>query len=601
MANTDPLFNSNSYISFDATSLKTLIVDRLNKGQIFTDQNYQGSNISAFLDVISYSFSTLMYYLNKTSSESMFSETQIYENMNRIVKLLNYNPIGKITQSLAYTLSAASALGQGNYIIPRYSYINAGGSTFSFNKDIYFTNTAENLIQLQSTSSDLFLYQGTFQEYPIYNAIGNSNEVLFLNLGTTTFIDHFNINIYVLNATTGKWEQWKQTENLFLNNSSDNVFEIRYNPNKNYEIKFGDDINGKKLNTNDQVAVYYLNIDPTASTVASNTINTTNIAYFNSLTFNQIQIDTTSQYNSILDINQKSYIILDNIFPSNPYVEEESVDAIRKNAPKNFSYQNRLVTTSDFQSYLKNNYSNIFSDVYVVNNDDYLKGHIKYLYDIGINSPQLDNRILFNQVKFSTSCNFNNVYAYVVPLNLTQRYITAAQKELVLNELESKKVLTSEIIPIDPVYIDLDFYVKSPNTNPNINDINNSKLIIYKTTNTRRASSGILNDVINLIKTTFDKTNLSLGYLVDINQLATDIVNIDGVDKIKTYRSDENIYVDGLSLIAWNETYPNLDIDVYSQNLQLQYFQYPVFNNINNLISRINIIEPTGVIQITDF
>jgi hypothetical protein len=599
--NTDPLFNKNSYVSFDATSLKALVVDRLNSGQIFTDQNYQGSNLSAFLDVISYSFSTLLYYLNKTSSESMFSESQIYENMNRIVKLLNYSPKGKITQSLAYSLSATNALTQNNYIIPRYSYVNVGGTNFSFNKDINFTNTANNEIQLQNPSSDLFLYQGNFQEYPSYNAVGNNNEVLFLNLGTTTYIDHFNIHVYVKSVDTGKWEQWQQTENLFLNTATDKVFEVRYNPNKNYEIKFGDDINGKKLKTNDEIVVYYLNIDPNALTVAANSLITSTIASYNSINYNQIQNDTVNQYSSIMNNTQLNYLLLDNQYPSNLYTDEESVDDIRKNAPKNFSYQQRLVTTSDFESYIKNNYSNIFSDVYVVNNNDYMKGHVKYLYDIGINSPQLDNRLLFNQIKFSTSCNFNNVYVYLVPKNNSQRYISSSQKELILSELESKKVLTSEVVTNDPIYMGLDFYVKSSIKNPNIYDIDNSKLLIYKKPNSRRASSGILSDIVNLITNTFNKQNLSLGYFLDINQLSTNILAIDGIDKIKTYRSDENLYIDGISLLVWNETYPNLDINVYVQNLQLQYFQYPLFRSINNLISRISIVEPSGIIQITDF
>ena len=66
------LLNKNSYLSFDALSLRDLVIDRLNRGKVFTDQNYQGSNLSSLLDVISFTFGTLLYYLNKTSSESMF-------------------------------------------------------------------------------------------------------------------------------------------------------------------------------------------------------------------------------------------------------------------------------------------------------------------------------------------------------------------------------------------------------------------------------------------------------------------------------------------------------------------------------------------------
>ena len=47
--------------------------------------------------------------------------------------------------------------------------------------------------------------------------MGNENEILYINLGKSTFIDHFNIDVYVKPATTGVWEKWQKSENLFLN------------------------------------------------------------------------------------------------------------------------------------------------------------------------------------------------------------------------------------------------------------------------------------------------------------------------------------------------------------------------------------------------
>ena len=90
------------YLSFDASTVKQLIVDRLNEIGAFTDQNYEGSNISTIIDIVAYTFNVLMYYLNKTSTESMFSDSQIYENMNRVVKLLDYKPIGNQTSILSF-------------------------------------------------------------------------------------------------------------------------------------------------------------------------------------------------------------------------------------------------------------------------------------------------------------------------------------------------------------------------------------------------------------------------------------------------------------------------------------------------------------------
>ena len=45
---------------------------------------------------------------------------------------------------------------------------------------------------------------------------------------------------------------------LFLSEPNSRHFEVRYNENKNYELKFGNSVNGKKLNLNDTVAIYYL-------------------------------------------------------------------------------------------------------------------------------------------------------------------------------------------------------------------------------------------------------------------------------------------------------------------------------------------------------
>ena len=74
---TDLNINTNEYIAFDAISLREFIRTRLTESGLFTDQYLEGSNLTAITNIIAYSFHTLMFYLNKTSSESMFSEAQI--------------------------------------------------------------------------------------------------------------------------------------------------------------------------------------------------------------------------------------------------------------------------------------------------------------------------------------------------------------------------------------------------------------------------------------------------------------------------------------------------------------------------------------------
>jgi hypothetical protein len=598
----DYLNNNNSYISFDATSIRDLIVNRLNQSQIFTDQNYQGSNMSAFLDVIGFSFSTLLYYLNKTSSETLYSETQIYENINRLVKILNYNPIGRIGQNVPFKLTVRENLNVGNYVIPRFSYLSVGGTNFSFNRDIQIYKPTVGNVLIDEVSNKYLLYQGLFQEYPTYTAIGIENEVMYLSFLESVYIDHFNIYVFVKEKSNGRWQEWERVPETFLYGSNENVYQIRFNENKRYEIKFGDDINGKKLKEGDEVAVYFLNVDPESSNIGPNSIGKSKIVQYNSIRFEQIYNDIKNNIlGEILTSENLQYLTLDNDYPSTFYTDEESVDSIRSNAAKNFRSQYRLVTSLDYETYIKTNYSNLLADVKVLNNEDYLRTHIKYLYNIGLNQPQKDDKILLNQIKFADSCNFNNLYVYTVPKSELQNYLAPSQKEVIINGLQNSKTLTSEIVPMDPVYIYIDFYVNSPFTSPSPNDLAENYLVITKTPNSRRANSAILSDIENLIKQSFNRKTNKLGELIDIYQLSTSILNIESVDRVQTYRADIDAYTEGVSLLLWNYYYPLADSQVYTQNIELEFFQYPIFNNIENISSRIKINEPTGTIKVADF
>jgi hypothetical protein len=594
-------FDKNSYVAFDGVSIRDIIVNRLNQGKVFTDQNYQGSNLSGFIDIISYTFTTLLYYLNKTSSESMFSESQIYENMNRIVKLLNYKPVGRIGQNVPFSLGASAELSKGNYFISRYSYLTVGGTQFSTNKDIAFSKLIDGESQIDDVNNNYLLYQGAFQEYPMYSAAGIDNEVIYLALSDNVKIDHFNISVYVKAKNSIKWKEWTNVSDLFLYTATENVFTTRFNENLRYEIQFGDGINGKKLNEGDQVAIYYLQIDSEAAGISPQALNGSKFTQYNSVRYNQILSDISFNYDEKLSIPQLSYITLSNEYPSNSYSDYETIESIRSNAPKAFRSQYRLVTNRDYESYMKSNFFNLICDVRVVNNDDYMRGHIKYLYEIGLDQPQLENQILLNQIKFANSCNFNNLYVYAVPNNELQDFLAPPQKELIINSLNESKTITSKVIVMDPVYMYLDFYAKPISNTVSVDDLVNSKLRIIKSKNTRRATSAIINDIKTLFADTFNHKTSKLGQVVDLYQLTSKVLAIDGVENVETYRYDTKTSIQGISILMWNDLYPLQDAKVYTQNFTLGFYQYPIFNNINDIASKIEVVETSGYIKAVDF
>ena len=54
--------DSDAYPTFDSVSLRDLIVQRLTDQNIFTDQIFEGSNISSMIDIIAYSYHVLLFY-----------------------------------------------------------------------------------------------------------------------------------------------------------------------------------------------------------------------------------------------------------------------------------------------------------------------------------------------------------------------------------------------------------------------------------------------------------------------------------------------------------------------------------------------------------
>jgi hypothetical protein len=538
----------NAYVAFDGLSIKQKIKDRLNQTGIFTDQNYEGSNLAALNDSIAMSFSLLMYYLNQNSVNGQFSETNVYENMNRIVKELDYKPVGHQTASVCFSLSASN-LNAGFYTIPRYSAVNIGGLVYSLWKDLTFTKSLNSTTEeISGIDSSAVLYQGSFVELPIYSATGTSNEILYISVDDSVIVDNFAIDVYI--QTNNVWEKWTKTQSLYINNHADKVYELRFNENKIYEIKFGDDINGKKLTNADKVLVYYLSSNGSSGEIGVGSLLNRKLTPSNSF-------------------NLSTY-----------YAAPENIASIKKNAPGTFRSQFNVTTAKSYATFIKSNFSNIIQDVTVKNNKEYLDSYIKYFYDNGLTKPQFESRALFNQINYADSCNFNNVYLFVVPKTIKNSlsYLTPAQKQLILDTIREEQVLTSETIVSDPVYIscDLGLQVNATITN---DDIKNAQIYIRKKANNRRNETSLKEDVQNMISSYFDVSNLFLGSSINIQQLNVDLLNIDGIDQIYTRNKVTGNYVRGLRFIYWNPVYFSQTVAQASSIIPIKDFQFPFLNN----------------------
>jgi len=596
---TDFQIPETGYVTFDAESLRDLIIQRLNAQGTFTDQIYQGSNMSSFIDVIAYSYHVLMYYLNRTSTETLFSETTIYENVNRIVKLLNYNPIGYQTSTLNFNAFATEDLVPGSYTIPRYTYVVSNSIAYSLDADVSFTKNTDTDEPIEIIGDKYLLYQGMWVEHPEIISYGQDFEThLLLPAEKETTIDHFHVHVYVKDSQTGIYNQYTETSSLYLNGPNDRVFEKRFSENENYEIKFGNNINGARPLAGDVIQIYYLESKGEAGQVGPNFLDDLKIAMFGTTKFGKIKNDIKPENIRYITFDNLEAMYFTNDTQSTISQQRETVEEMKRKAPLHLASQDRLVTINEYSTFIDKNFGNMLTSSKIIDNDTYIDGHMKYLsQDIGIENPNLESRVMFNHYKASTSTHFNNVYIYCVPKiskntssQIMTNFLTQSQKELITNMANPKKMLSHEIVLVDPVYVGINLGVVTANEIQTANVTDNTILEITKESTSLRDDDAIIQQVNDLILNYFDNVNCSLGQLIDLNVLGSSILEVDGVDSIHTSRTDIDLRSPGLSMLIWNPVYTN-DVTITNQNIKLPDFKFPYVYDSFNLYKKINIVK----------
>lgn len=588
----------NSYAAFDATSLKTLMQQRLIDGGVFTDQIFEGSNFNSLLDVIAYSYHVLLFYLNRTANEASFTNAQLYENVNRIVKVLNYNPIGIQTSVVSFSAVASDVLPQGIYTIPRYAYFAINDVNYSFTEDITFSKSTSGIEVLNDLNESALLYQGSFVQYPIYLATGEEFEefnIVSTDIdGNNDLIDHNHVHVYVKSGNN-LWKQYENVNSLYLENPLSESYELRLNENQRYTIKFGNGVTGKKLSQGDFVSVFYLKSDGPNGEAGPNVLNGSRLFTYDTELYFDIMNQIRPTGIKILNLSEAAQLNFTNSLPSSKFTYQEDSKSIKNNARNTYKTQYRLINSTDFENYIKNNFSNLIQDVKVVNNNDYVSGHLQYLNEIGLSEPNLDSRILFNQVNFSNSCNFNNVNCYCIPKipqNETanfNKFLSIGLKNRIKDALNPLKILTSEIVFQDPVYIEVGIGVASSdeinNTRLYPEIVSETKLIIKKRNQSFISNNSIVENIVNVFKNFFD--NQSLGKSIQIDTLNTGLLGINGIESFSTERTvnGQKINVNGLSLMVFNPVYsaPEEDIQIINQSLILPFFKAPYYGNYDVL------------------
>ena len=593
----------NAYVAFDAVSLKDYIVNRLNTNEKFTDQNYDGSNLAAVIDIIAYSYHVLLFYLNNTASEVNFDQASIYENMNKIVKLIGYKPAGKQTSIVPINAVGSADMAIANYTIRKNSFFVADGVQYNFIDDYSFNKTTTDTEVIKTLNDTVILYQGVVKEYPDYNAQGEEFEVVpivvknIVDNNTEKFIADNTIDVYVKEVDDNTYYFYKEVESLYLSNSNERVYERRLNENGFYEIKFGSGVFGKKLSEGDTVSINYIQSDNTEGIISKNVINGNKLFVYDSLRQRQIFNDTFANKNEtiFIDNSNSSLLTINNPQNSTSLSDEETIEQIRENAPKAFASQLRLVTESDYESFIERNLANVVNSVKVASNDSYINEYIQYFYDICVD-PNKVNRVLINQINFADSCDFNNVNIFCVPSFTVSQdkyyppYLSESFKNLLVETCGERKMVSNTVVPRDPIY--MAFGLGFTNSSDlSLDLLNETSLYLVRETNNKINKDTLKARVGNIIKAFFEPSKNKLGQKLNFSELTNDILSIEGIKRIYTKNENNNSSIDTVSFLSFNPVYETSDIALVNQDITLPYFKFPYMYSPLSISNRIKVID----------
>lgn len=611
-----------TYLRFDAFSIRDAIIQRLSEDQYFTDQLYAGSNLSIIIDLVSVMFQAAMYNLNSAASETMFADTQIYENINRLVKILNYNPRGYSTSVLTVNLTVPFDQG---CTIPRFAYIDTGLKD-SQSRPIYFSLITDREVQDnitrdgEQTGNELVtVYNGKWKlSSKVYVSRGLPFEVFDLvdlssNSDENKYVAYPHIMVYVKHTTDDgeiQWQQYRRVSNIFTNGSSiytkdDAIFELRLTAYKTYEITFGNGVYGKRLSNNDEVYVFYLDSNGPDGKIDPGVINNRPIQFSASgLGISQDMFNAIFPEVDTATLQKLKNITASNINASSTPSAEEDVESIRMNAPATFITGGRLVTTQDVENWVKREYVGHVYDAIVMNNWKYITEFYGWLYNMGMKNSGNGQMYITPSIlqkydlNYTDAADSNTMYIWIK---------TAANSELPTDlptRIESIKPLTSNVVTVPALNVNFSIcvadedYVKQNYLGAGVvfDQDHENYLEVTVEDDLRYSPILIKNTIKNTIRSFFADTNFKLGQVVNLNDLYENLISISGVTRIRTIFAPKDEAIKstaktGICFATWSPDVitPGDDLEISSIQRKLESFQFPALAN-SDLDSVIKII-----------
>ena len=323
-----------NFTNLDFDQIKVSLKEYLRSNSNFTDYDFEGSNLSTIIDLLAYNTYISSYNANFVSNEVFIDSATLRENVVSLARNIGYVPRSRtaakanvsffVDTSTFSTNPITITLKKGTVCLSNSSF---GDTNFSFAIKDDITVPVVNGIAL---FDNIDVYEGSLVTANFTVNSNNPNQKYILE---NSNIDTSTISVIVRNTESSSVTRNFAFSDSILNVTADSrVFFIQEIEDERYELIFGDDVFGKKLDNLNYIDVSYL----ITSGESGNGVSDFRFA------------------GRLLDNNGR--VISDGIslvttnLVSRSGKEIESVESIKKYAPRIYAAQNRAVTANDYES-----------------------------------------------------------------------------------------------------------------------------------------------------------------------------------------------------------------------------------------------------------
>ena len=315
----------------DFDQIKDNFKSYLTSQEQFKDFDTTGSAMSVLMDLLAYNTHYNAFYLNMIANE-MFIDTAVTRNsLMSLSKMLGYTPKSRRSATANVNLSITPTDNPSTVTIAKNTKFNStiNGVSFTYVTDKSYSVDAKG-DNATLTVSGVQLKEGeplTFR----YTANTSDDTIKYRipNRGVDT--DSITVTLQESDVNT-KQHTYTLATDLITINSTSNVFFIEPDADDTYQIKFGDDVFGRKESTGNIIILGY--------NITSGSLG-----------------NGARTFSPVSTVGGYSGATVTTIDASSGGSDEETNDSIRFNAPRHLEVQNRAVTTNDYKRLIEANFS----------------------------------------------------------------------------------------------------------------------------------------------------------------------------------------------------------------------------------------------------